>query len=541
MSWRPTRREFLKTSLGVVGAAALAACTPPAPAPAVPAPAAEQMPDETNKGLEQIGRISESLLELRGWAPAMYNPVADVKSFNDQLFFKKMEELTNVRIKWEHASPDPGVDALSLLMASGDLPDFICGISAIDCARYGLRGALEPLNDWINCCAPNYSRLLQKQPEILGSLTAPDGKAYGFPRAWEDRIVATFAGFIIRKDWLDELGLPIPETTDQYYETLKAFKEKDPARYPFTWDPTPLIWQWGVGSHGPNNPLDFYRDGSAVKYGPLEAGYQEALAYINKLYTEGLLDPEYQETMNTPDFLQARMTTGISGAMLGYAGTHLTAYIKTLGPGKITAMKPPKGPQGDQYVLSNHGVIDASQCGAIAKSSQHKEELVKYIDYYYSDSGVLLMNWGLYGETYTIENGEKKYTAKVTQHESLSTSEYMWNYVSPVWIGPMLVDVASSKATRAPEAWEGIQIWATVSDKIKLPIVYFTQEEQNIVTERMTDINTLVAETMSGFIDGSKTLDADYKAFVDTLRGLGIQEVIDTYQKAYDRFLAATT
>lgn len=571
MQGKLTRRHLLKLGLVAAGSVALAACAPkPTPTPEVKAapttaptakpaeptkappttaptavptakPTAGPAPtqDVSNKNLEQIKRLSDKRIVLKGWAPQLYNPVADIKSWSDQLFFKKMAELTNVEIQWTHASPDPGVDALAVLMASGDLPDFIV-MSPGNAGVYGMQGALEPLNDWINTSCPYFGTFAKKNREILGSLTAPDGKIYAFPRTWEDRIVGVFAGFIMRLDWLQEVGMKMPETTDQFYEALKAFKQKDPKRYPYTWDPRGLIWQWGVGAAGPNNGTWFYRDGDAIKFGPIEPHFQEAIAYLNKLWKEGLLDPEYEQTMSQPDFLQQRMTTGISGCMLGYGSTHLNPYIKTLGPGKIGAMLPPKGPYGDSYMLSNHGVIDAGQGGSIAKTSKYKEILAQYIDLYYSDSGVALMNWGVYGDTYIEENGVRKYTDKVIKNPNLSKGEYMWNYVSPNWMGPMLMDVASAKAGRDPEAWAAIELWAKSSDKIKLPILYFTKDEQAAIKAKMTDINTLIAETVTQLIKGTKSLDKDYPAFVNQVLGMGIRDVLKIYQTSYERFLAGT-
>jgi len=550
MSVKISRRQFVTTG---AAAAVLAACakqpvTEAPPATAVPAteppveatlvPEAEATQDLSNTNLEQIVRLSEQKITLKAFSCPVYT-TTDVTSFNEQLFDKKMEELTNVHMQWEHAA-EYGDAPFELKMASGDLPDVIAGVYSISLfAKYGQKGAFEPLNDYI-AANQYFSTVLQNDPIVKAMITAPDGNIYAYPRYLEVGQRA-FGGFFLRQDWLDEVGMDIPQTIDEYYEVLKACKQANPERYPLAGYSTSLgfiIWQWGVGSRGPNQGSDFYHDGDQILYGPIQPQFREALVFLNKLFQEGLVDPEYA-TLSDYAAAYKRWTDGIVGIGYGWADD-FAALMKADPSMQLVGHRAPKGPYGHQEVLSNHMNIDPTNGGGLTITCSNKEIAAKYFDLYYSRSGAILMNFGIYGDTYVEENGELKYTDKVLNDPKLVPMEYMWNYVSPTWIGPMYMMTAQERGLYTGKVGEAQILWDEEPwQTIQMPPLTFTDDENAVIQEVMTDINTLVDENIAGFINGTKSLDTDFQAMVDTIRSLGIDRVTGVYQDAYDRFLSA--
>lgn len=546
MSERVSRRHFLRASLGAVGAAALAACVPaPAPvAPTVaPSPEVAKKTPVTKEAApaEGLPIVSEPLT-LRGYAIALYSPAPGIKSLNDQIFFKEMAKRTNITIKWEHAPAD--VEGhLDLVMASGDLPDFFGSISPAQAADYGQQGALTPLNDLIEQYAPNFKGYLEKYPEVRGMITAPDGKIYCFPRLLLDPETRMFAGFFVRQDWLDEVGADVPDTIDDLYALLKEFKAKDPNRYPLTWDPMPLVWQWGVNTRGDASWEDFYHEDRVVKHGPSEPAWKEGIAFVQKLYAEGLLDPEYLTTIQQPEQLKQRFVTGVSGLMYGYAGSHLSAFVKALREtnpdAKMRAFIPPAGPNGDRQVFGCHNYVDASTGGAISSTCKYKAELVRFIDYYYSPEGIILSMWGVEGDTFTFVDGKPQYSDKVVNNEyGLSVIEYAWNYIGPIWFGPMVYPKEAYLQTVTEDAREALATWGKVPPTKKLPVLLFSRDENNVIRTTMTDINTLLDESISAYVDGSKPLE-EHDEVVKKIKEMGIDSVLNIYNTALGRFFEA--
>ena len=544
-----SRREALKLALAVTGAAGLAACQVAATpqvvekvvtqvVPATPEVVKETVVVEKEVVVGGLPIVQEPLT-LRGYAFALYSPAPGITSLNDQIFFKEMAKRTNITIQWEHAPADvPG--HLDLVMASGDLPDFFGSISIAQASDYGQQGALAPLNELIDKYAPNFKEYLLKYPEIKGMLTAPDGNIYAFPRILLDPETRMFAGFFVRKDWLEEIGGDIPATVEDVYQMLKAMKAKDPNRYPMTWDPRPLVWMWGVNTRGDASWEDFYQEQRKVKHGPSEPLWQEGIDFIRRLYEEGLLDPEYSTAMNQPDFVKQRFISDISGFMYGYAGSHvsaITAAMKETHPEiKMVPLAPPKGPYGEREIFGCHNIIDASTGGAISSSCKYKAELVRYIDYYYSWEGVILSQFGVEGDTFTFVDGKPTYTDKVVNNEyGLSVIEYAWNYIAPIWFGPMVYPKEAYLQTVSEDAREALMTWAKHTPTKKLPVLNFSREENNRLRATMTDINTLLDETVSAYIDGSKPIK-EHAAVVEQIKGMGIDEVLGIYEAALGRY-----
>ncbi|MFR8337370.1 MAG: hypothetical protein ACLVAW_12230 [Eisenbergiella massiliensis] len=93
-------------------------------------------------------------------------------------------------------------------------------------------GVIIPLNDIFDQYCPNIKKYLAENPEVDKMIKTDDGNYFAFPFIrGEDKLCYTVGGFI-RQDWLDELGLEVPTTVDEWHEVLTAFKEKKGAEAP---------------------------------------------------------------------------------------------------------------------------------------------------------------------------------------------------------------------------------------------------------------------------------------------------------------------
>ena len=149
------------------------------------------------------------------------------KNFANLEFFQELEEKTNVHIEWNMSSEDGWKEKKGLLF-SGDLPDAFFGqaiLTDVDVIKYASQGLLIPLDDLIEQYCPNIKALLERG-SYRKELTAPDGHIYALPNSTELSPM-THDKLFINKTWLDQLGLPMPTTIEEFTETLRAFKEND--------------------------------------------------------------------------------------------------------------------------------------------------------------------------------------------------------------------------------------------------------------------------------------------------------------------------
>jgi putative aldouronate transport system substrate-binding protein len=147
-----------------------------------------------------------------------------IPAADDNVIKRAIEKATNsvMDIRW--ISNNIYSDKLNLTLASGDIPDLIMINDPFGStySKMVSQGAFWDITPYIQ----DYPNLVKGIPEVAWSNTkAADGENYGIPRP---RPVTGESFFIIRKDWLDKLGLAVPETTEQLFEVMQAFVDKDP-------------------------------------------------------------------------------------------------------------------------------------------------------------------------------------------------------------------------------------------------------------------------------------------------------------------------
>src|SRR5699024_3415857 len=151
--------------------------------------------------------------------------------WNDVLILNEYEDMTNIDINWEMVPADGLEEKRNLALSSNDLPDvfYAAIIPPSDLQKYGKQGTFIPLNDLIDEYAPNLRKVLDENPDIEKGLTLPDGNIYSFPTIYSPDFESLLIGAKgwINGDWVDQLNMDNPETTEEFYEYLKAVKETD--------------------------------------------------------------------------------------------------------------------------------------------------------------------------------------------------------------------------------------------------------------------------------------------------------------------------
>jgi putative aldouronate transport system substrate-binding protein len=206
----------------------------------------------------------------------------------------ELEKRTNTNIHFEWVPNSSYADKFNITMASGKLPHIlyvgdIKGSSFVNAAK---SGAFWEVGKYLK----DYKNLSQANPVILNN-SSIEGKNYGIFRG---RALGR-NGINYRKDWLEAVGLKEPKTIDDFYNMLKAFKEKDPDKNgkADTYGMVLVKWtgQWASGFDtiklwfGAPNKWGIV-DGKMVPEFQTE-GYLEALKFMKKLYEEKLINQDF--------------------------------------------------------------------------------------------------------------------------------------------------------------------------------------------------------------------------------------------------------
>jgi putative aldouronate transport system substrate-binding protein len=463
---------------------------------------------------------------------------------NDLPIIKAITARTNVSFDFipGPASDDQCREKLNIIVASGDVPDIVAAgpFGMVDMQSFASKGLFAPLDDLIPKYAPNFAKILKENPAIAKGLRATDGKIYFFPFLGA---VKTSKVFMIRKDWLRKLDLKEPKTLDDWYTALKAFKEKNPNGngkkvYPFTGrngQAGVLVFMEAYGLSGFELDEQFYVDNSGkVKYAYIDPKFKTVLAFLNKLYKEDLIDPEYT-TNNKPVWL-SKLASGVSGATVDWFTniTPIENMAKTNGIADIDfdMIPPPVGPTGIQMTTAQQKPIRGLT--AISAKAKNKVEIVKLFDYFYGPEGNLLMNFGVAGPHYTMVNNNPVYTDYITKNPSGKSVLQMlfteghreWAYKQDIRYENQLVPDAKSRRAR-DEYVKYIKPF--------FPVLPYTTDERNLINAKYIEIQTYKDEMVNKFIMGTEPIEK-FDEFVKKIQAMGIGDVLRVQQNAYNRY-----
>ena len=467
---------------------------------------------------------------------------ADQAISTDLPIIKEITKRTGVNFEFVAApnTEDQFREKFNVTVASGEIPDVMVSTYRADMMKVAEQGTFAPLDEYIDQYAPNLKKILDEHPEYVRDLKSTDGQTYFLPFIGA---VRTFKVWMLRGDWLEKLGLDVPVTLDDWYNVLKAFKEQDPNgngkadEIPYTTRNTQagvLAFMEAFGISGFEANEQFFIEDGKVKYAYTDPRFKEALTFINKLYSEGLIDPEY--ATNDTNVWLSRITNEVSGACQDTTARAYSLGTQVQAAGsedaRFVVVAPPMGPDGTQMTTSQMQPIRGYT--AISADSKYIKEIVQMFDYFFSEEGSLLMNFGIEGETYTMKDGKPTYTDAIARDpEGRSIFSMLNIYGHREWAYQQ--DIGYEDALLDPEY---VAYRNEMEQYIRptFPALSYTEEERDIINSTYTEIQTYKDEMVNKFIMGKESLD-NFDSFVETLKSIGIEEVLAAEQAAYDRYI----
>ena len=502
---------------------------------------------ETKQGIEKTVSYGDSYplesdTKLTYWVEFPGQSVAGVTNFSELPFYKEIFKKTGVEVEFIHpTSPEQ----YNLMLASGEYPD----IMEID--FYNFPGGPEkaisdeyiiPLNDTISKYAPNLTKYYKENPFVDKLSKTDTGTYYNFPFIRGDKTLMVFSGTILRQDWLTELGLEVPETIDEWYIVLKAFKEQKGAVAPLSFQfNSGSLWNSAAFIGAYNTRQGLYVDNGKIKYGEMEPGYKEFLTTFRKWYQEGLIDKNIASVDGK--ILDANILDNKTAAMIGNVGGGIGKWTKaaeSINPDFKLVAAP--YPTLNKEEISRFGQWDlpSQPNGAASISTQCKdiELAARFLDYGYSEEGKMLFNFGTEGVSYNIEDGYPKYTDVITNDpQGKSLMDMIGIYCRPNGNGPFIQDPRYMEQNAAlPEQKHAMDLWSsTKAEETILPRITLTPEESNEISTIKSDLDTYSKEMFLSFLMGTTSLD-QFDAFEAELKRIGVEKYIAVHQAALDRY-----
>lgn len=468
---------------------------------------------------------------------------------------KEIMKRTGLTLKFIHPPAGQGEEQFNLMVAGGALPDIVPTLfhtvykGGVEAAiKDGLIIDVAPL---VEKYAPNYKRMILSDDIARKIVINDNGVLTGFGGGVTLDLAYgqghNYVGPMVRKDLLEQSGLPLPETMDDWYALLTKFKQMG-VKIPFAWGHNSKDWDPMLGSfvfaaayetafnHGTQK--GFFDNKGTVEYGPINQGYKDMLAMFRKWYAEGLLNKDFA-TQTYLEHVKYQSSTGEAGAAIHHLfeyGT-IAGDMEANGYSMIPAPKPVLY-KGQKLNYNDEGGWWVGPEGWYITTKCAKPELaVMWMDWMYTDEAKLITNWGIEGESYVMVDGKPEFSEQFNADRTRMNMLYAPNALKFA-LDSRMDDMQYSLPVQR-DAWA---IWSDANDVYSndtdyrfKPGMNFTEAENTRFTEIMTEVRTYAEEMFMKFIMGLEPLD-NYDAYVAKIKSLGIEEATQIYQNVLERY-----
>lgn len=495
-----------------------------------------------------IPKLSDEKVELTFWYVWGAGQQMYMEDLNGTVSMQKLEELTNVHINWVHPAIGTEGEIFSTMLASPKKPDLIFNGNLTEVQFVGgpekalNDGIIIPLNDLVDQYAPAYKYWREKDASIARDTATDNGIIWTFSQV-SDGAEPPFSGLTIRTDWLRKLNLEKPVTIEDWDKTLRAVKAAYPDAIPLMIDTTgyyvsaDFMTAYGVGP-------GFYQKDNVVHYGPLEAGYKDYLTLMNTWYNDGLLDPSFtsrNEMMFSTGGSSTMWATDQCFASQGFwigcgDASEMTLFTPQDPEFERMAVQSPVVKEGDE--LLGFGFTNPTRGWTVITTACKNPELAaKWLNIFYTTAGALLMNYGVEGEQYVLnDEGQPVYT-EAFMNDPLGAVNALWRDFRND--GPGNVDFRKFWQLMGGEhQLDAYDQWVkSKPENNSIEATTLSADEARKYSSIMSDVETFVAEATVQFIMGIRPLE-QYDAFVDQLRMMGAEDAVKIQQAAWDRYSA---
>lgn len=515
----------------------------PAPEPSQEPEASQEAPAEEPVSAEEEAPAVEIQYPLEGGhsftviyskptiLSALIMPDTD---YDASLAWDAMVEATGVTLEWESVSEQSWDTQISLIMAAGDYPDACDSNITYTSGKTGLveDEIMLDLADLIPEHMPNYNALLESDPDFASCVYEANGMLVQIQSR-----AGTFinSGFNIRQDWLEELGMDVPETAAELEDFLLACKDKYGLTNAFEMTADlncGLNRMFNVKCEGDRMLYQLAEEGSdTIVWSATLPAFRDYIGMLNDWYEKGIFNDDYLNVSNENGNVQSTFLGG-NAAVWNFDCSALL-YDDLEGV-----------PMADLKLVEDEstnvsGITDQAKTATtgmmmVFTACQEPEVFCEFLDYFFTEEGNLLANWGVEGETYVIQdNGEPTYTDLVWN----DTECFMYLLRSArygLYWAPCDFDVNLMIADYTEEQYAAVDMWVATRGSYLCypPNFQLTSEDKEIVNTYETDCCTYFWENAYKAIVGQLTLE-EFDQVVETTLEMGMQEVVDAYNHSY--------
>lgn len=483
---------------------------------------------------------------------------------NNRTIFKRLQEKTNVEIEWTAIQGDQWGDKITLAMANLDtLTDFVftAGFGDNDLLRYADQGVIIPLEEYIDAYMPNLKTVFDKYPEYRSMSTAPDGHIWALP--WIEQLgsgktaIQTVGDMsFINKKWLDFLGLEVPQTVDEFEQTLIAFRDHASelqAEFGIEGSIIPMSCIVNDGNQDPAILINGFGEGYGdcdqgrhiavtddlkVICTATQQGFKDGIAWLHSLYEEGLIDPE-AFTQEWATYV-AKGKSGRYGVCFSWDVANIDNITDWVPLPALTADTRNITPENGSFTSG----YDRGRC-VVTAVAKNPALVCAWLDQMYDPFQSPQNNWGTYGEDDEFDIfvlGKNDKGEDMLQHAPLGDASPVEVREAESVNGPLAVlDEYYGVYVTCPDDAQYRLDWIKdyytpdMNTKYVYPNVFMSQEDTEELSNLQTDITKTINAARSEWIMNGFT-DADWDDYLKSLDAYGLNDMLEIFQKYLDAY-----
>ena len=453
--------------------------------------------------------------------------------------YPDMIEATGVELIWQSVSEQAWETQISLIIAAGDYPDACADRINYTTGNIGLiqDEVMLDLADMIPEHMPNYYALLQSDKAFADCVYNSDGTLTQISSRG-----STFInnGLNIRQDWLDELGFDTPTTVDELTDFLLACKDK----YGLT-NPYLVLADLNIGL---NRAFNVKAEGNRMGYQLAEEGgeeivwsgttqnFRDYVEFLRNWYEIGIFNDDYLNISNQNGNVQSTYMAGNTAAWNSDCAALLDDSVDGV-------------PVPDLKIYNDEstnisGITDqekVAQTGhmMVFSSCERPETFLEFLDYFFTDEGNLLANWGVEDKTFVYDESGKPTYSDVVWADTDCFFFLLRSAKYGLYWAPCDFDVNLMIADYTPEQYEAVDMWVATRGSYLCypPNFQLSTEDRDIVNQYENDCATYFWEHVYKVIAGQETME-DFDTAVQTALDMGMAEIVDAYNRSYQDYLA---
>ena len=467
-----------------------------------------------------------------------------------------LEEKTNVHIEYETVPEAALTEKVNLSLASSEIPDayLSCNIDSASQVKYGKEGVFVDMAPMIEQYGYEIPKAYEANNLLPGAVTTPDGEIFALAGVNECYHCLYCGRAWINQTWLDNLGLDYPETTEDFVNVLRAFKEQDANG---NGDPNDEIPMLGISGMWRASCYDFllgsfvYNDftdrlsveNGTVNYVANTEEFRNGLRFIRSLIEEELIDPV--SLTITED--EAHVLTGGDVATVGVATGMAYWNVLSANDEEYIGLSPLEGPNGVRNAFVRATGIVSGQF-AITNRAENPEILFRWADAQFSEEATYFSSWGPEGEGWekapegTLGINGKQALYVVLDGVNNTGAETIQNLAMPnIALANRTSDFRLGQAVGGDDKSEerlyeaASKYYYPYAKEQTYPLMVMSAEDSAVVNEYKTAINAYVDEMISGFLAGNYDLDKDWDSYLSEFDALVLEDYLNVLQSAYDK------